>query len=225
MRSARTVMAQHPVKHLARGLLGALTLAAVACGGSAKAPSTADAPPATTPAQPTPQATAQAGQPPHGLQPLTLAQGAGQNTTPVDFEKLIALLPDAPAGWVRGKSKGNLVDTGVAISAAEADYEKGEASIHLELTDTAFNQVYLAPLHFTLVAHYSERSPTGYTKAEPIGGSPGFEKWDGDAKSAEVTAVVGNRIVITAKGHDVDNADATRGLVAAVDQGRLKALK
>jgi hypothetical protein len=145
--------------------------------------------------------------------------------TPVDFERLIALLPDAPSGWTRGKPKGNQGGEGRAISTAEAIYELGESSIHVELIDTSFNPVYLAPLDFTLVPGYSERSASGYTKAAPVAGSPGFERWDGDAKSAEVTMVVANRIVVSAKGRNVDDTNTTRALVTAVDQKKLKEIK
>jgi hypothetical protein len=37
--------------------------------------------------------------------------------------------------------------------------------------------------------------------------------------------VVANRIVVSAKGRNVDNANATRALVTAVDQKRLKDIK
>jgi hypothetical protein len=194
-------------------VLAAAAATVIGCGSKSAAPAAGD--PSPTPSAtvaPTPQATAQPA-PPEPAVP------------PVDFERLIALLPDAPAGWTKGKPKGDQTATSRAISRAEADYEKGDSSINLEITDTAFDKTYLAPLSFTLAAHYSERHGSGYAKSEQIGSSPGFEKWDADAKSAEVTVLVGNRIVVTAKGRNVDNVDASRALVLAVDQGKLAALK
>ena len=135
------------------------------------------------------------------------------------------MLPDAPSGWTRGKTKGNQMSMGISMSHAEVDYEKGDASIHLEITDTSFNQLMLAPISMMLAAGYSERSSDGYKKSMTLGGSPGFETWEYDSKVGEVTVVVGNRIIVTAKGHNVDNADVVKALVQAVDQAKLKDLK
>lgn len=198
------------------GITYLVAATAVACGGSKSAAPVADQAPtaATTPA-PSPKATP-------APQPAQHAQPAA---TAVDFERLIALLPDAPAGWLKGKPKGSQIGMAGSISMAEARYDLGDSSISLEITDTAFDRTYLAPLSFTLAANYSERHTSGYSKAIPIGALPGYEKWDADARSAEVTALAGNRFVITAKGHNVENCDATRALVAAVDQSKFTLLK
>jgi len=206
------------MRHPAIEWIAALALTTAACGGGAPKPdpSAVQAPaPQTSPVQaaPAPPAAPQA------------TRGPAALTTPVDFEQLIALLPEAPSGWTRGKPKGGQAGMGAAMSTAEATYERGESLIHLEMMDTSFNPVYLAPLQFTLAAGYSERSLNGYTKATPIGASPGFEKWDSEAKSAEVTMVVANRFVVSAKGRNVDNVDGTRALVMAVDQSKVRGLK
>jgi hypothetical protein len=206
------------MRHISIGFIAATAVAFAACGGSKSATPAAAAETSTPPASASPSASPS---PPATAQPAQPEQTAAA----IDFEKLIALLPDAPSGWTRSKPKGEQAGTTREISAAEADYEKGESSINLEITDTAFDKTYLAPLSFTLASHYSERHGNGYAKAAPIGGSPGCERWDGDAKFAEVTMVVGNRIIVTARGRNVDNANASRALVAAVDQNKLAALK
>ena len=210
---------------LTTGVMTIAVVVAVGCGGSSAsstagagqtpAPIASTAPSAPTATQPAQQTTSN---PP-------MSQTPSQTATAVDFERLVAFLPDPPAGWTRGKPKGAQIGGSVTVSSAEADYEKGDSLIHFEITDTAFDQTYLAPLSLTLAAKYHERNTSGYTKAAPIGGSPGFEKWDGDAKSAEVTMVVGNRIVVTAKGRNVENLTATRAMVASIDQSKLSALK
>lgn len=206
------------MRHIILGFIAAAAVVGAACGGakSANPADGAQTQAASTTATPSPQSAAP---------PSAPAQAPAPTATAVEFEQLIALLPDAPSGWTKGKPKGNQVGMGIGISTAEADYERGESSVHLEITDTAFDRTYLAPLSFTLASHYSERHSSGYSKSETIGASPGFEKWDGDAKSAEVTMLVGNRMIVTAKGRNVDNVDGTRTLVAAVDQGKLATLK
>ena len=197
------------VRRLAAIGITLLSVAAMACGKSATSAAAAAQPTTTPAAAPT-------------VSPTPAAQPSAVVVPPIDFETLIAVLPNAPAGWTRGRPKGN---QGTEISTAEAIYELGDSLIHVEVIDTSFRPVYLAPLRFALVPGFSERSSGRYTKAAPVGGSPGFERWDEDAKSAEVTMVVANRIVVSAKGRNVDNANATRALVTAVDQKKLKDIK
>ena len=201
-------------------VLTALSLVVVAgCGSGSK-----DAPPSATPA-PTvvaqPVSAADTKIPPTSKQPL---QPAGQSVKAVAFEELVALLPE-PAGWTRGKPRGEQISMGMDMSRAHGDYQKGEASIDLEITDSSFNQLFLGPMTAYLAAGYSERTTDGYRKASPIGGHPAFETWNGDSRRAEVFVVVGNRFVVQATGHNVDNAEPVRALAQAVDLSRLAALK
>ncbi len=186
-------------------------------GCSRSAPAAAAQTVATPAAQATPVPGTQPAQSPTPTPPRT--------ATPVDFETLIAALPDAPGGWTRSKPKGEQISIGVSESLAEADYDKGDSTIHLEITDTAFNPLQLTPLGFTLAPTYSERTAGGYKKASPVGGSPGFESWDADSNTAEVTVVIAGRIIVFAKGRGVDDVKPVRKLVESVDQGKLKAVK
>ena len=195
----------------ARLLLSTAAVVIVAaCGRSAPPSGTA---PAQT-AIPTPSA-APAVQKPAASPPTADA---------VEFEKLIALLPDAP-GWTRGTPRGEQVSMGVPVSFARAKYEKGDGSVDLEITDSSFNQLLLSPLTMYLGTGFSERSSEGYVKSAPIAGHPGFEKWNHSAARAEVAVVVGNRFIVRGTGHNVENADPVRAIVRAVDFSRFAQLK
>ncbi len=197
------------------GWIGAVLVTAAACGGS---PATQNQTPSPTQ---TPQNVAQAAQQmAQGLQQMT----QNQTAPTVDFEKLVALVPELP-GWTRSKPEGKQISMGVSMSRAEAEYTKGDSSISLEIVDSSFNQIMLAPMSMMLMSTYSERTSTGYKKAAPIGGSPGYESWDSEPKEGEVTVVVGNRFIVTAKGRNVDNIDVVRSLVQAIDLAKLAALK
>jgi len=197
--------------------LTALSLLAVAgCGSGSK-----DAPPAAT-ATPAPTAVAQAASATTAKSAASVAQIPSAKA--VAFEELMALLPE-PAGWTRGKPRGEQISMGMDMSRAHGDYEKGESSIDLEITDSSFNQLFLAPLTTYLVKGYSERSNDGYRKASPVGGHPAFETWNSDSRRAEVFVVVANRFVVQATGHNVDSAEPVRALAQAVDFSRLAALK
>jgi hypothetical protein len=152
------------------------------------------------------------------------APAAKQLDTAVEFEKLIALLPEVD-GWTRSKPKGEQVSVGGAMSHAKAEYQRGYASIDLEITDSSFNQLVLSPFTMFLAAGYSERTGNGYSKSSAVAGHPGFERWNDDAHRGEVTVVIANRFIVQATGRDVDDIGPVRTLVKAVDLARLAALK
>jgi hypothetical protein len=150
-----------------------------------------------------------------------MAQGTGK---PVDFEQLKGAIPEV-SGWTRSNPRGEQVNMPVAISRAEARYTKDNSRIELEIVDTALSQLLIAPMSMFLASGYSERSDDGFKRSAKIGGQPGFEEWNAGDKRGEVTAVVASRFIVKGTGHDVDNLETVRGLVEAVDLGKLATLK
>ena len=150
-----------------------------------------------------------------------MAQGAAK---PVPFEDLKALLPVVD-GWTQSDAKGEEMNMPVAHSQAEARYRKDNSRIELTITDSALNQLLLAPMTMFLVSGYSERSDEGFKRAVKVGGQPGFEEWNKGSRRAEVTAVVGNRFVVSATGRDVDGVEVVRKVVESVDLNKLSGLK
>src|SRR5690606_446404 len=125
------------------------------------------------------------------------AQMAQGSAKAVDFERLVALLPEAD-GWTRSDARGEQLSMPVAYSRAEAVYRNDESRIDLEITDSGMSQLLLAPLSMMLGAGFSERSSEGFKHAVEIGGHPGFEEWNNGSKRAEVTALVANRFIVKA---------------------------
>ena len=150
-----------------------------------------------------------------------MGQGASK---PVDFEQLKALMPEI-SGWTRGKTSGQQMNMPVSFSQAEASYEKGDSSLKIEITDSALSQLLLMPLSMFMASGFEQKSDEGYTRASPIGGSPGFEEWTNDGKQGEVTAVVGGRFIVKATGRGVDGIEAVRKAVEAVNLSKLASLK
>jgi hypothetical protein len=111
------------------------------------------------------------------------------------------------------------------ISKAGARYEKGDSSIKLDITDSSFNQLLLAPLSMFMAMGFEEKSDDGFTKAVKIAGLPGFEKWQNAGKDGEVTVVVANRFIVQADGNNVENLDVVRKVVTAVDLNKLAGMK
>lgn len=161
-----------------------------------------------------------------GLQQM--AQGfqkmAQDSAKPVDYEALKALMPEV-GGWTKGEVRGEQTNLPMAISRAEARYRKDNSSIELEITDTALSQLLLAPMSMFLTSGYAERSDDGFKRAARIGGHPGMEEWNTSSKRGEVTAVVANRFIVQATGHDVADLAVMRQVVESVDLTKLGSLK
>lgn len=196
-------------------LIAAIAVLA-ACGGTKPVEKPPEAGATTTAAAPV------------GSQPAAQTRSPSQpplpSATAVAFEQLLALLPQAE-GWTRSEPRGEQVGMGITMSRARAQYDKGESSIDLEITDSSFNQLVLSPMAMFLTAGYSERSTNGYARSAAVSGHPGFEKWIDASKRGEVTVVVGNRFIVQASGSDVDDVETVRALVQAVDLGRLAGLR
>lgn len=206
--------------HTRNGFIAAALVGLAACGGAST--TTTDATPTPQTPQQAAQTVAQAGQ--QAAQAMQQAAAQNQNATAVDFEKLVELIPEV-SGWTRSKPRGQQVSMGVSVSNAKARYEKGDSSIDLEITDTSFSQLVLAPWTMMMGLGWAERSSDGYRKAQAVNGQPGFESWENEPKNGEVTVLVANRFLVNAKGRSVDNIEAVRAVVQAVDFSKLAALK
>lgn len=198
-------------------LVALLLVSAAACGKSAQQARPEDAAKTATAGAPAaPPSTAPIAQ--DTTRPTSVAAKA------VDFTELESLLPELP-GWTRSDTKGEQITMPATYSRAQARYEKDAAHIELEITDTALNQLLLAPLSMFVAAGYSERSDEGFKQATKIGVHPGMEEWNIDSKRGEVTAVVAARFVVHATGYDVDAIDSVRAAAQAVDLAKLATLK
>jgi hypothetical protein len=112
----------------------------------------------------------------------------------------------------------------VKFSQAEVAYTKGDARIEVKIVDTAMSQMLAMPYQMVLATGYSKQTDNGYEKATKVGGNPGWEKWDGESKSAEIGAIVGNRFIVTAEGNGTD-VKSVQGVVDKLDFGTLAGLK
>ena len=153
-----------------------------------------------------------------------MQQMAQSQAEVVDFEVLKGLLPSVN-GWTQSDARGEQVSMPMKFSHAVARYSRGESSVELEITDSALNQLLLAPMSMFLTSGYSERSDDGFKRATKIGGHPGIEDWNSGARRGEITAVVNNRFIVQATGHDVDDLAAVRQVVDAIDLAKLSGVK
>lgn len=137
---------------------------------------------------------------------------------PVDFKALIAAMPEMP-GWEREKPKGERMTMPVSFSQAEAQYNKGDASVTMKVTDSGFNQLLVAPFAMMLTTGYAKETSDGYEKATTVSSFPAFEKWDTESKHGEFTVFVNKRFIVEAEGSGLAS---TKDLQAFLDKMDLK---
>ena len=157
-----------------------------------------------------------------------VARGRGAvGTTPVAHEKLVALLP-AIAGWTKGEPEGELQKMGpLTMSVGRVDYEKGDLSLSLEITDTLANQMLMGPFMSGLMAAGTGKTKTesGWAQKVSIGGFPGVESFDSEDKRADVMVILDGRFVVRAQISDVPDTAVAKAAVEAVNLKALASLK
>ena len=152
------------------------------------------------------------------------ATGDVKTVEPVSFRELQALFPTLD-GWEKGKPTGEKMSAPFRYSNAEVAYSKGDARIELKLADSGFNQLFFAPFAFLMQAGYEKETQDGYEKSTTIAGQPGYEKWNSEEKSGELTTMVGKRFLMSVEGRHLDDIKALRDVVSQIDLAKLAALK
>ena len=133
---------------------------------------------------------------------LSAAFGGDPNVkpvAPVSFRDLQALLPE-PLGWQREKPTGERMTAPVNFAEASVRMMKGDATVTVKITDSALNQILVAPFAMFLAGNYERETDRGYEKSIKIGDNPGFEKWDSETKSGDLTVIVNKRFIVEVDG-------------------------
>jgi hypothetical protein len=119
-------------------------------------------------------------------------------------EKMKALLPDPPSGWLAGEASAQalgaaILGGGVTVSR---DYTKGPSSVSVEIvSDSPVLQSVLMMIKNPVFAG------AGGGKLESLKGQRAIIKFDGNKKSGELYIVVASRFVVTIKGRQVARED------------------
>ena len=158
---------------------------------------------------------------------ISSAAGGEGNIKPVDpvnFRDLIALLP-APAGWEREKPTGERMTAPVSFADASVRLMKGDATVTAKITDSGFNQLFVAPFAIFLAGNYEQETSNGYEKSVKVGDAPGMEKWDSETKSGNLTIIVNKRFIVEIDGSSIDNPKVLHEMIDKIDLKTLAAMK
>ena len=157
-----------------------------------------------------------------------IASAAGEgNVKPVDpvsFRDLIALLP-APAGWEREKPTGERMTAPVNFADASVRMMKGSATVTAKITDSAFNQLLVAPFALFLAGNYERETDSGYEKSVKIGDAPGLERWDSKTKTGNLTIIVNKRFIVEIDADSIDDPKVLHEVLDKTDLKKLATLK
>jgi hypothetical protein len=158
---------------------------------------------------------------------IAASAGGEGNVKPVDpvsFRDLIALLP-APSGWEREKPTGERMTAPVNFADASVRLMKGDATVTAKITDSAFNQLLVAPFAAFLAGNYEHETDHGYEKAVKVGDAPAFEKWDSETKSGTLTVIVNKRFIVEIDGSSIDDPKVLHDILNTIDLKKLAAMQ
>lgn len=159
-----------------------------------------------------------------GFQGLAGGDPDQKPVDPVGFRELQAAFGDL-SGWEKGKPTGERMTSPVNYSVAKVTYTKGDETIDAEISDSAFNQMMLIPFATFLTAGYEKETEHGYEKSVKIGEFPGWEKWDSEDKSGEISALVNKRFVVELSGHNLSDVKELQRAMQAMDMQKLARLQ
>lgn len=160
-----------------------------------------------------------------GLEQLAGGGSADQKAAePVKLPDLLATLPQLE-GWEQQKPQGERMTSPFPTANAKATYIRSDASVDIEVVDSAFNQMLLAPMSMFLNAGYSKESTTGYEKSTAVNGQPGWERWDSELQAGELHALVAKRFVVSIEGDGIENVQILKDIASKMDFNRLASLK
>ena len=146
-----------------------------------------------------------------------------QPQKPVSTESLKALIPGDIAGYTRANLETSSTGSGdVQIGVAKADYQKGESSFQLAVTDLGPMGA-MAALASGMGAQQTRETEDGYEKVSTVDGRLVSEEWNRQSKSGKYSVVVADRFSVEAEGN-ADSVDDLKRAVGAVNTGRLEAL-
>ncbi len=127
----------------------------------------------------------------------------------VDFNKLLPLLPEAPADWTADKAEGATNEAGdVKITNVHRDYRKGEGenapSTSISILDSAANPEYVEAT--TAAWNFSTSTAEGYSKSVTLDGNQGFETFEKEGKHGTLWIMVAKRYFLQVETQAQDSS-------------------
>jgi hypothetical protein len=145
----------------------------------------------------------------------------------IDYQKLLAILPESPSGWTADKPEGSTEDVGgFKITNVHRDYHKGEGekapSAAISILDSVSNPDYVSAT--TEAWKTNSDTSEGYAKSVQIEGNPGFETFEKDTKHAALWVMVADRYFVQIELQNQEPSELQEW-IKRVDLKKLAAIK
>jgi hypothetical protein len=145
----------------------------------------------------------------------------------VDYQKLLAILPEPPSGWTADKPEGSTEDMGgFKITNVHRDYHKGGGekapSAAISILDSVSNPDYVSAT--TEAWKSNSDTSEGYAKSVNIDGNPGFETFEKDTKHAALWVMVADRYFVQVELQNEEPGELQEW-IKRVDLKKLAAIK
>ena len=146
---------------------------------------------------------------------------------PVDYQKLLPILPEPLQGWNADKAEGSTEDVGgFRITNVHRDYHKGEgenvATTAISMLDSVANPDYVSAT--TAAWNSNSETSEGYGKSVTIDGNPGFEAFEKESKHATLWVMIANRYFVQIELQNQDPKELQEW-IKRVDLKKLAAIK
>jgi hypothetical protein len=145
----------------------------------------------------------------------------------VNFEKLLPVLPEAPAGWSAEKGEGSTNDSGgFTLTTVHRDYKKGDGDnapiTSISILDSSANPDYAAST--TAAWSYNSSTPEGYAKPVTVDGFPGFETFEKEGKHGTLWLMVARRYFVQIETQGIESKEL-QDWARRIDLKKLAAIK
>jgi hypothetical protein len=142
----------------------------------------------------------------------------------VDPTALQNMLPASFSGWNRTSIENQGGGAGgISGSNAEAQFQSGDQSFRLSVSDRGALGNAINVLGSQINASSNKQTTTGYQKSEMQGGNLVEEKWDNQSKSGSYSVTVASRFAVEASG-SAPSIDTLKSAVASVNLGQLQSM-
>jgi hypothetical protein len=145
----------------------------------------------------------------------------------IDYQKILAILPEPPSGWTADKPEGSTEDVGgFKITNVHRDYHKGEGekapSVAISILDSVSNPDYVSAT--TEAWKSNSDTSEGYAKSVTIDGNPGFETFEKDSKHAALWVMIADRYFVQIELQNQEPGEL-QDWIKRVDLKKLAAIK
>ena len=145
----------------------------------------------------------------------------------VDYQKLLPILPEPPAGWTADKPDGSTDDAGgFKITNVHRDYHKGEGekapSAAISILDSVSNPDYVSAT--TEAWKSNSDTSEGYAKSVNVGGNPGFETFEKETRHAALWVMVADRYFVQIELQNQDPGEL-QDWIKHIDLKKLASIK